>query len=246
MSVVAVIAGAGSGTRFGSTGPKALVKLGGEALVVHAVRSMWQSGVVDHCVVTAPANALGAFRECLDAAGLQADVVAGGSTRQASVAAGLEAGRAAIGSGGSEDLVLIHDAARALTPPAHIRRVVEALRAGHRAVVPALKVIDTIKQVGPALHDGAEPVEATLDRSQLRAMQTPQGFTMETIMRAHELYAERATTEATSAPDDAYLAELIGEQVVLVEGSQEALKITQPLDLAIAELFLAQQRTKEA
>lgn len=241
MSVVAVIAGAGSGTRFGSTGPKALVELGGEALVVHAVRSMWASGVVDYCVVTAPAAALDDFRTCLHTAGVQAEVVAGGSTRQASVAAGLAAGRAALGVPTPQDLVLIHDAARALTPPAQIRRVVEALRAGHRAVVPALKVVDTIKQVGTPLADGVEPVEETLERSRLRAMQTPQGFSMETIMRAHELYAERASTEATSAPDDAFLAELIGEQVVLVEGSQEALKITQPLDLAIAELFLAQQ-----
>ena len=124
MSVVAVIAGAGSGTRLGSQGPKALVLLGGEPLLVHAVRSMAQSGVIDACVVTAPADDVVTFREVLDRAGLDARVVAGGASRQASVAAGLDAA-------GDAEFVLIHDAARALTPVEQIRGVVAALRAGH-------------------------------------------------------------------------------------------------------------------
>lgn len=231
MSVVAVIAGAGSGTRLGSQGPKALVTLGGEPLLVHAVRSMVESGVVDACVVTAPADEIATFRRVLEEAGLSAIVVAGGSTRQASVAAGLNVA-------GAADYVLIHDAARALTPGAQIRTVVEALRAGHPAVVPALAVVDTVKRVGERSDDGTEPVVETLERGALRAMQTPQGFALEAIREAHHRYADAALSEDSSAPDDAFLIEAAGMPVVLVPGSERAMKITHPLDLRIAQLLL--------
>ena len=231
MSVVAVIAGAGSGTRLGSQGPKALVLLGGEPLLVHAVRSMAQSGVIDACVVTAPVDDVVTFREVLKRAGLDAHVVAGGVSRQASVAAGLDAA-------GDAEFVLIHDAARALTPVEQIRGVVAALRAGHPAVVPALPVVDTIKRVGPVVADGTEPVLETLDRGVLRGMQTPQGFPMAVIREAHRRFAASAANEANSAPDDAFLVEAAGLPVVLVPGSELAMKVTRPLDLRIAELLL--------
>ena len=124
---------------------------------------MWDSGVVEHVVVTAPAERVPEFQEVIAAAGLRATVVPGGATRQASVAAGLDAANAA-------DYVLIHDAARALTPPELIRQIVAALDAGHPAVVPALPVVDTIKRVGHAHADGTEPVLETIDRAPLRAM----------------------------------------------------------------------------
>lgn len=231
MSVVAVVAGAGNGTRLGSQGPKALVAVGGEPLLVHAVRSMVESGVIDACVVTAPTDEVATFQQALEQAGLQAKVVAGGNTRQASVAAGLDAA-------GDADYVLIHDAARALTPLAQIRAVVAALQAGHPAVVPALAVVDTVKRVGAKASDGTEPVLETLDRGFLRGMQTPQGFAMEVIREAHCRFAAAAETEESSAPDDAFLVEAAGLPVVLVEGSQRAMKITRPLDVRIAELLL--------
>ena len=231
MSVVAVIAGAGGGTRLGSQGPKALIALGGEPLLVHAVRSMVESGVIDACVVTAPTGEIATFQRVLDRAGLRATVVAGGATRQASVAAGLDAA-------GDADYVLIHDAARALTPHAQIRAVVEALRAGHPAVVPALPLVDTVKKVGVKASDGTEPVEETLERGLLRGMQTPQGFAMDVIREAHRRFADSAGSEESSAPDDAFLIEAAGLPVVLVQGSERALKITRPLDLRIAELLL--------
>ncbi len=232
MSVVAVIAAAGLGTRLGSRDPKALVTLAGQPLVVHAVRSMYASAVVDRVVVIAPEDACSQFARIISEAGFEARVVPGGITRQASVASGL----AAVGQA---DFVLIHDAARALTPPSQIRRVVAALKAGHVAVVPALRVVDTVKEVGSALPDGTEPVCATLNRGRLRAMQTPQGFTLDVIRAAHKADAALATSETTAAPDDAFLAERAGYEVVLVEGSERALKITRPLDLRIAELFAA-------
>lgn len=228
MSVVAVIAGAGSGTRLGSHGPKALVSLQGDALIVHAVRSMYDSGVISDVVVTAPEEYCARFREVIDLAGLAARVIPGGATRQASVSRGLDAA-------GEADFVVIHDAARALTPPRLIVRVVAALRGGHPAVVPALPVVDTIKRVGHRAPDGTEPVLSTIERSPLRAMQTPQGFSLEAIREAHRQFAASGGDESTSAPDDAYLAELAGIPVVVVPGDELAMKITRPLDLVVAE-----------
>ena len=254
MSVVAIIAAAGQGTRLGTGGPKALVDLAGEPLLVHAARAIRGSGAVDSIVVTAPSAHVRLFDGILTAAGIQA---AGGITRQASVAAGLNAA-------GTADHVLIHDAARPLVPSQIVRRVVSALRRGHPAVVPALPVTDTIKRITasdaqaavaaaeaaeglgePAsLRDGPsdfriERVETTLNRSALRAMQTPQGFALEAIRRAHSAFADRAASELNAAPDDAALAEAAGIPVVLVRGSERAMKITRPFDLRIAELLLA-------
>ncbi|AWE41629.1 MULTISPECIES: 2-C-methyl-D-erythritol 4-phosphate cytidylyltransferase [unclassified Actinobaculum] len=233
MGIAAVIAGAGSGTRLGTQGSKALVRLAGEPLVIHAVRSMVRSGVVDDVVVVAPANDLDMFEWVLGAAGMHARVVAGGSTRQASVAASLDAV-------GDASHVLIHDAARPLTPVDQIRSVVDALLSGHPAVVPALALVDTIKRAGAKSTDGTEPIEETLDRSVLRAMQTPQGFVVSVIREAHARFAELARDEASAAPDDAALVEALGVPVVMVPGHDEARKITRPFDLRVAEMTLAE------
>lgn len=236
MSVVAIIAGAGSGTRLGSQGAKALVTLAGEPLIVHAVRSMERSRCVERVVVSAPADSLDVFRQVLSAAGytdggdFPVAVVAGGSTRQASVSRALDAS-------GDCDYVLIHDAARPLTPPEVIERVVHALEAGHRAVVPALAVTDTIKEVRASGEVGVEEVCATPQRSNLRAVQTPQGFDTTLLREVHEAFAERAASEESAASDDATLVEQAGEKVAVVAGSERSLKITHPLDLALCEFL---------
>lgn len=232
--VSAVIAGAGSGTRLGASVPKALVELGGVPLIVHAIRGVKNAGI-DDVVVTIPAgdSAREQFDAALDAGEVSARLVVGGATRQGSVANGL----AAVES----EFVLIHDAARALTPVAVINRVVAALEAGHDAVVPALAVTDTIKEVGsaaPASYPPVEPVERTLTRSSLRAMQTPQGFRTELVREAHRAGEEMRASEASAAPDDAALVEALCKPVVLVEGSYEAMKVTTPWDLVVAELIL--------
>ncbi len=172
---------------------------------------------------------------------IEVDVVGGGRTRQESVARGLDRVFEAYGPAASSDCVLIHDAARPLVPGAVIRRVVDALAAGHPAVVPALPVADTIKRV-ERIADGEagadlERVVETHDRTLLRAMQTPQGFHLEAVLRAHRDFAEKGEEEASAAPDDAALVEAAGLPVVLVRGSERSMKITRPIDLAIAQLL---------
>ena len=241
-AVVAILTAAGAGTRLGAGGPKALVEVGGRSLLRRAAQGLVDSGVVDHLVVTAPGEHVERFAAelaGLAGAGPGIRVVAGSSaSRQASVALGL---RAALEDCPRAGVVLVHDAARALTPPEVVRRVVAAVRAGHDAVVPALAVTDTVKEIAPAgpAGSGVEIVVGTPDRSRLRAVQTPQGFAVAALVRAHELGAARGAHEALAASDDAGLVEAAGGRVVVVEGDPLALKVTTPLDLALAELLAA-------
>ena len=250
--VVAVLTAAGSGARLGAAEPKALVEVAGETLVRRAARGLLSSGVVDHVVVTSPAEHLDRFRD--EVVGIGAlgvcgaiEVVPGApDSRQASVALGLSA---AIAARPDALGVLVHDAARALTPPEGVRRGGAAGRAGHDAVVPALPVTDTVKEIaGPGRGDpgdapaGDVPVEAvvgTPDRTRLRAVQTPQGFAIAALLAAHRLGADRATDEARAASDDAGLVEAAGGAVVVVQGDPRAMKITTPVDLALAEVLAA-------
>lgn len=232
MTVVAIVTAAGSGRRLGHVLPKALVELDGVPLVVHAVRALVRSGLVGLVVVTAPPEQVAAFVAVLGAEieGVPVRVVAGGPTRQASVAAGL----VAVPDG--TDVVLVHDAARALVPPDLVVRVVEAVRAGHGAVIPGLAVTDTIKRVGVR----GDVVE-TVPRDELRAVQTPQGFTPDVLARAHAAGAHRSLDETSAASDDAGLAEAIGVPVWVVDGHEDALKITTRRDLAVARVVLAER-----
>ena len=119
-------------------------------------------------------------------------------------------------------IVLVHDAARPLVPPAVVDRVVAALRGGAQGVVPALPLADTVKRVGP---DGS--VAETLDRSALRAVQTPQGFPAGVLRDALAAHSADAT-------DCASMVERLGVAVVCVEGDERAFKVTTPADLARA------------
>jgi 2-C-methyl-D-erythritol 4-phosphate cytidylyltransferase len=216
--VAVLVPAAGSGVRLGPGAPKALRPLAGEALLVHAVRRIVAAPSVGCVVVAAPPDAVEEVRRLV---GEQVVVVAGGASRQASVGAALAAVPARF------DIVLVHDAARALTPPAQIEQVAAAVRGGHAAVIPVLAVYDTIKQV-----DATGVVVGTVDRSVLRAVQTPQGFRRAVLVEAHASAVDDHT-------DDAGLAEKIGVPVFTVPGHEAALKITRPFDLAVAELLLA-------
>ncbi len=242
---VAVLTAAGSGSRLGADVPKALVPVGGISLLRRAAVGLIASGAVSHLVVTAPADDVDRFRAELsgvldDAAGraVGVEVVAGSPySRQASVAHGLAAALAAVPQA---DVVIVHDAARALTPPEVTRRVIAAVRAGHAAVVPALPVTDTVKEVEIGVAGEPERVVGTPRRARLRAVQTPQGFATGTLVAAHRAGAERAEDESLAASDDAALVEACGGSVVVVAGDERAMKVTTPMDLALAELLLAQ------
>ena len=233
MTTLAILTAAGSGSRLGRDLPKALVELNGFPLVLHAARRLAASGVVHSLVVTAPDGLVGVMSDLLATdphVQISVRVTDGGPTRQASVAAGL-----ALAHPG-DDVVLVHDAARPLVPPDLVQRVVGAVRSGHGAVVPGLPVTDTVKQVRP---DGdAELVTGTPDRAMLRAVQTPQGFARDLLVRAHHTGSARAAAEHLAATDDAGLVEALGEPVHMVAGDAAALKITTERDLWFASLVL--------
>ncbi|MCX4235173.1 2-C-methyl-D-erythritol 4-phosphate cytidylyltransferase [Streptomyces sp. NPDC020707] len=233
----AVIPAAGRGVRLGPGAPKALRTLNGTPMLIHAVRAMAASRAVSLVVVVAPPDGAAEVKTLLDSHALpertEFHVVPGGDSRQDSVRLGLEALPSGI------DIVLVHDAARPLVPVDTVDGVIEAVRDGAPAVVPALPLTDTVKQVEPAGAAGEpEPVVATPDRARLRAVQTPQGFDRATLVRAHETVTDNVT-------DDASMVEQLGLRVVVVPGHEEAFKVTRPLDLVLAEAVLTRRRLND-
>ncbi|QCQ93577.1 2-C-methyl-D-erythritol 4-phosphate cytidylyltransferase [Rhodococcus sp. SGAir0479] len=220
--VVALVPAAGRGVRLGESVPKAFVEIDGRTILRHAVDGLLASGVVDTVVVIVPEELVDAARADLPEGVV---VVVGGDERSDSVRAGLAAGTGA-------ELVLVHDAARALTPPSLIARVVAELQAGRTAVIPVLPVSDTIKTV-----DVLGAVTGTPPRSELRAVQTPQGFDAALLRRAYQDVDGDAT-------DDAGLVERLGERVRTIVGEPEAFKITTPWDLTLARILLGQARSE--
>ncbi len=194
--------------------------LAGRPLVCWAVDTLRDGGVAD-VVVAIPASELGAFATVLP---LDVRLVVGGPTRTASVRAALAAvtdpGRTA------PDAVLVHDAARPLTPPDVVARVLAALADGARAVVPVLPVVDTTVTV-----DADGVLAGTLDRETLRRVQTPQGFDRAALVDAYDRLP--AGTELT---DDAAVVRAAGIPVTTVAGDERAAKVTVAHDLALAEL----------
>ncbi|MCM6772833.1 2-C-methyl-D-erythritol 4-phosphate cytidylyltransferase [Nocardia sp. CDC159] len=226
--VVALVPAAGQGVRLGAATPKAFVPVGGSPMLTHAIDGLIASGVVDRIVIMVPAELIERARHLSATAGssIPVSVVAGGSERIDSVRAGLTAAPEATH-------VLVHDAARALTPPSLIARVVAELRAGRRAVVPGLPVTDTIKSV-----DAHGVVTGTPERAGLRAIQTPQGFEAQLLREAYAL--------DLPATDDAGLVERLGAHVHVIPGDPMAFKITTPLDLRLAEALLAERPVAQA
>lgn len=233
MRTALIIPAAGRGERLGSGRPKAFVELAGDSLLGHALRNALASGVIDVVGIAHPASIDSSeFRVEVTsriAAGAmggprrgQADpvLVTGGTTRRESVSAVLAA------LPDDVDAVLVHDAARCLTPPDVFVAVAAALAGGADAVVPAAPVADTIKEVS------GDVVTHTPDRAALRAVQTPQGFGREALRRAH-------AEVAGDVSDDAGMVERLGLKVHVVPGHPEAFKITDPLDLVLAEAVLA-------
>ena len=231
--VRAVLTAAGSGSRLGCEGPKALVELSGRPLVWWAARGL-RAGGVGAIVVTAPASSIEEFRSALSDIDDLTVVAGSDRSRQESVALGL----AALGRCEADTVVLVHDAARPLTPPQVTARVIDAVRGGAGAVIPVLPVTDTLKTV-----DASGVVVGTPRRSEMVAVQTPQGFRWDVLIRAHEEGASLGADEARAATDDAGLVEAIGGTVHTVAGDERSMKVTRPLDLALAQILVAEEAT---
>ena len=217
----AIIAAAGMGHRLGANLPKSLVKLLDKTLVEHAVANL--SPVCQLIIVTAPKGYEAQYTKIL---GDQVSVITGGVLRSDSI-------RLAISKiPANYEYVLVHDAARALASTTLASSVLNQLIQGEQAVIPALDVVDTIKEV-----DNNGYVRNTLNRASLKVIQTPQGFSRSVLERAHQ-----ASEDAT---DDAALVEALGIAVKVVAGEQCALKITTPSDIASALKFLIPDSDKK-
>lgn len=274
--VVAIIAAAGQGTRLRADKPKAFVELAGMSLLERGIKAMHAAELVDEIIVVAAPDMLDAAAEVISrceaadstrvaANGAVGDTGASGASgasgtnegrtirlvpgrgeRVDSVMAGLEAISV---EPGVDPIVLVHDAARALTPVSMIDRVARAVADGASGVVPVLPVVDTIKTVTETAgrDEGRSQVQITktVDRSNVRAAQTPQGFRYSALFSANEMYyasvqADAETGTRSFVPtDDASLLEWQGVPVVCVDGDELAFKITTRKDLLLAQAFLA-------
>ena len=218
MRVSAVIAAGGQGTRVGGDVPKQLQDLGGKTLLAMAIKPFDRCRRVDEIVVVIPE----AFDGKESTMGIKGNTplrfVSGGSRRQDSVALGVDIVRK------DTDVVLVHDAARPFCTVSLIEHVIDAtIEAG--AVVPAIRVIDTVKKAVVDDTGGAQYVEATLARDRIYLAQTPQGFALDVLQDAVELGRNGVT-----ATDEAGLVEKNGHAVRLVEGDMENFKVTTPDD----------------
>jgi 2-C-methyl-D-erythritol 4-phosphate cytidylyltransferase len=221
--VAAIVAAAGSGDRLGGNTPKALVELAGRPLVAWSLAALAASKAVERVVIAAPGDHEDEIAAVAGevAPNLPLEVVVGGPSRSRSVANGLAAVPEAA-------IVVVHDAARPLVTAELVDRSVSQLeRWGCDAAIAAARATDTIKEA-----DSGGRVTATLERSSLWAIQTPQVFRAESLRKAV------TSSELDRAYDDAQLVEATGGDVRIVESSRDNLKITTPFDLRVAELLL--------
>jgi 2-C-methyl-D-erythritol 4-phosphate cytidylyltransferase len=214
--IVALIPAGGVGARLGSRTPKQFLALGGGPILATTVRHFARHPAVGAIVIAAPPAHLDRARRIIRDRARRAPitVVAGGDTRQESVWLALQAAPT------ETDIVLVHDAVRPFITRALIDAVVEAARDSGAAIC-ALPVAETVKRV----RDGR--VEATVDRTDLWTVQTPQAFRVDLLREAHE----KARRDGVVGTDDAALVERLGHPVTVVRGLEGNLKITTPADL---------------
>ena len=217
MTLSVIVVAAGSGERLGSTRPKAFVDLAGSTLLERSLEPIATLDTLAHVVVVAPTGWVEPARQIttkIVGSHPSLDVVEGGATRTESVRRGLET------VPDSASIVLIHDAARCLTPRAVFERVIQAVKAGAHGVVPTVDVVDTMVP-----RDRLTGVtQSAIDRDGLAITQTPQGFEARALRQAYAAFDGDAT-------DDAEVLRRAGHEVVSVEGDRDSLKITYPHDL---------------
>lgn len=223
MRTVAIIVAGGSGTRFGAEMPKQFLELGGLPILMRTIEAFGENGDASFdVIVTLPQGQMELWRQLCREYGFEVPhrIVPGGETRWHSVKNALDS----IGDITDVDVIAVHDGVRPLAGPDLINRVLEAARRDG-AAIPVVMLNDSVRQVnGEASH--------ALDRSSLRAVQTPQAFDARLLMEAYRQKFDPTFT------DDASVVERYGHSVTLVEGDPQNLKITRPMDLALAEYLL--------
>jgi len=222
-TIGAVIVAAGSGTRMAGA-DKLFTEIAGHPLLAHAVAAFQNSDAVDRIVLVLSEPNLERGNDLVKRYGFTKVVAIspGGERRQDSVRLGLEAL-------GECDYVAVHDGARPLVTPELIERGIEAARETG-AAAPALPLADTVKEAGP---NGI--VLRTLARSRLWAVQTPQVFRYDLLLRAHR----EITVDVT---DDSAMVEALGAPVRLFEGERRNVKVTTAEDLRVVEALLVAER----
>lgn len=220
MRTIAIIVAGGSGTRFGAQLPKQFLELGGKPILMRTIEA-FGDGSFD-IIVTLPVDQMTLWKDLCHkyAFTMPHRVVPGGDTRWHSVKNALDS----IGSIEDVDVIAVHDGVRPLASTALIERVLDAAR-HDGAAIPVVMLNDSVRQV-------TGDISHALDRSSLRAVQTPQAFEAKLLMDAYSLPYEPTFT------DDASVVERAGHVVTLVEGEPHNLKITRPMDLALAEYLL--------
>jgi 2-C-methyl-D-erythritol 4-phosphate cytidylyltransferase len=209
-SVWTIVVAAGSGSRFGA--PKQFLDLGGVRVVDRSIRTAARHS--DGIVVVTPSEPVEGARAVSAPDGVAFHSVPGADTRAGSVRRGLSA------VPDDAAVILVHDAARPLASDAVYERVIAAVRDGADAVAPAVAIADTLRRRSGGV----------VDRDDVVAVQTPQGFAAGALRRAHESGEE--------ATDDVTVVENHGGTVVVVDGDRRNLKLTTRLDLDVASLLL--------
>jgi 2-C-methyl-D-erythritol 4-phosphate cytidylyltransferase len=222
--IAAIIVAGGRSSRMGKGVDKLFLKLGEAPLIAHTLMKFQNCQAVKHIYLVVRADARGDFQAVIRDYRISKvqHVVAGGAERQNSVWNGLRALHA------GTDFVLIHDGARPCVSEVLIQQTIESARQFGSGIA-ACKIADTIKEVD---EDGR--ILATVPRERLWAVQTPQAFRYDLIMRAYRGVIERNAR----VTDDAAAVELLGEPVHIVESLPTNLKVTTPADLDIARVLL--------
>lgn len=223
---IVVVAG-GSGSRMGAAMPKQFLDIAGRPVLVRTIERMHAALPDSQIVVVLPEAHVELWQECYEKAKCKVEhgIALGGATRFDSVASGI----AAL----SDDctLIAVHDGVRPMLSVEMIRRGVECAEK-NGAAVPVIAVVDSIREVD---QQGASHA---VDRSRLRAVQTPQVFRADLLKKAYEAIGARLD-DRSKATDDASVVEMYGHAVALYEGEPQNLKLTTPTDLSVAEMILA-------
>jgi 2-C-methyl-D-erythritol 4-phosphate cytidylyltransferase len=236
MRVFVILPAAGLGTRMAAGAPKQFLELRGTPILIHTLRAFTELASVSAVYIAVRKPEISRLKALLGAHGFSGaaqtppiHIIEGGDTRQESVGHALAAVE-----GDAEDIVLVHDAVRPLIPATVVARTIEAVEK-HGAAIVALPAVDTIKQVERTAHGAI--ITSTIPREYVVQAQTPQGFRLGILRRA---YAE-AEADGFLGTDESSIVERAGQQVSVVPGTIENLKITQQGDLDLAEFFLSQR-----